>query len=105
MITQLSNIVVSLFTPFNYELVDYMGYDIKRFRKNITFLEVLVNRDGESNNIAPLYVDGAVTYFKELPIPSDTRGLQEVYKFMEDTKNPTKLFFIKTLKKLKFKHG
>lgn len=46
-----SNIVLSLFTPFNYELVDYMGYDIKRFRKNITFLEVLVNRDKQNSFI------------------------------------------------------
>ena len=52
-------------------------------KKNITFLEVLVNRDGESNNVAPLYVDGAVTFFNELPLPTEVKDIQKVYHFIE----------------------
>lgn len=88
-----ANIVLSLFTPYNYELRDYMGYDITIFRKNITFLEVLVNRDGESNNVAPLYVDGAVTYFNELPLPTDKAAIQQIYNFMDKTIKTSKSFF------------
>ena len=94
MITQLSNLVLSLFTPYNYELREYMGYDITKFRKNITFLEVLVNRNGESNNVAPLYVDGAVTYFNELPLPTDKAAIQQIYNFMDKTIKTSKSFFI-----------
>lgn len=79
-----SNIVMGLFTPYNYELKDYMGYDVTIFKKNLTFLEVLVNRDGESNNVAPLYVDGGVTYFNELPLPNDSERMSSVYRFIEN---------------------
>ena len=77
-----------------------MGYDITKFRKNITFLEVLVNRDGESNNIAPLYVDGGVTYFAELPLPTDKTALQQIYNFIKNLKID-KSFFMWTFNKLK----
>ena len=89
-----ANLVLSLFTPYNYELREYMGYDITKFRKNITFLEVLVNRNGESNNVAPLYVDGAVTYFNELPLPTDKASIQQIYNFMDKTIKTSKSFFI-----------
>lgn len=100
-----SNIVMSLYTPFNYELKEYMGYDITKFRKNITFLEVLVNRDGESNNITPLYVDGGVTFFAELPLPNEKGELQKVYNFISNTLHTSKSFFIWTKNKLNFKNG
>ena len=104
-----ANLVLSLFTPFNYELREYMGYDITKFRKNITFLEVLVNRDGESNNIAPLYVDGSVTYFNELPLPTDKEAIDKVYNFITKTKQLTSnvTFFTWTFNKLNkiFKNG
>ena len=96
-----ANLVLSLFTPFNYELRDYMGYDITKFKKNITFLEVLVNRNGESNNVAPLYVDGAVTYFSELPLPTNTAAIQQIYNFINKTINTSKSFFAWTKKQIK----
>ena len=89
-----ANLVMSLFTPYNYELKDYMGYDITKFKKNITFLEVMVNRDGESNNVAPLYVDGSVTYFKELPLPSDKQAISNIYEFIDRTMKVSKSFFM-----------
>lgn len=100
-----SNLVMSLFTPFNYELKEYMGYDITKFRKNITFLEVLVNRDGESNNVAPLYVDGGVTYFAELPLPSDKTALNLVYGFIDKNIQTSKSFFMWAMNKLIIKNG
>lgn len=40
-----SNVVLGLFSPFRFALKEYEGYDICRFRDNIRFLEVIVNRD------------------------------------------------------------
>lgn len=40
-----SNIVLGLFSPMRFGLTEYFGYDIKKFRDNIRFLEVCVNRD------------------------------------------------------------
>ena len=41
----MANIVLGLFSPFKFSLREYEGYDITKFRDNIRFLEVLVNRD------------------------------------------------------------
>lgn len=40
-----SNIVLGLFSPVRFGLREYEGYDITKFRDNIRFLEVCVNRD------------------------------------------------------------
>ena len=59
-----------------------IGYDIKYFKDNIRFLEILGGREGGGGTICPLYFDGAVNYFKELPKPKDTTGLNGVTKFI-----------------------
>ena len=53
--------------PFAFEVPDYLGFDISRLRGHARFLEIVLNREGESNDIAPLYFDGATNYFAELP--------------------------------------
>lgn len=40
-----SNLVLGLFSPFKFALKEYNGYDITKFRDNIRFLEVCINRD------------------------------------------------------------
>lgn len=40
-----SNVVLGLFSPFRFSLREYEGYDITKFRDNIRFLEMVVNRD------------------------------------------------------------
>lgn len=82
MITKLCNICLALFSPYAYELDNYLDYDITKFKDNIRFLEVLINRDGNSNGIIALYFDGAVNYFNELPRASDKSGLSKVYGYL-----------------------
>lgn len=66
-----ANVVLGLFSPFKYELREYMRYDITRLKDNVRFLEVLVNRGGSPGGMVALYFDGAVNYFSELPLPTD----------------------------------
>jgi hypothetical protein len=73
-----ANVVVGLFSPFRHEIPDYLGYDITFFKDNIRFLEILGGREGGAGTICPLYFDGAVNYFKELPLPNDNNSLQKV---------------------------
>ena len=40
-----ANLVLGLFSPFKFELPQYKGYDITKFKDNIRFLKVYVNRD------------------------------------------------------------
>lgn len=81
-----SNVVLGLFSPFRFALREYEGYDITKFKDNIRFLELIVNRDGEMGGLCPLYFDGAVCQFNELPKPDNKEELQKVYKYIESNK-------------------
>jgi hypothetical protein len=65
------------------------GYDITFFKDNIRFLEVIASREGGGNTMCPLYFDGAVNYFNELPPPSDIQAMERVKTFIRNNrKNP-----------------
>ncbi len=97
-----SNVVLGLFSPFRFALKDYEGYDISKFKDNIRFLEMIVNRDGEMGGLCPLFFDGAVCQFNELPRPEDKEGLQQVYNYLESLKSrkTNKSFFSFVIKKM-----
>lgn len=77
-----ANVVLGLFSPFRFGLPNYMEYDIKKFKDNIRFLEVIVNRDGEMGGMLPLFFDGATCTFKELPLPDDRIALDKWYAYL-----------------------
>ena len=97
-----SNVVLGLFSPFRFALKEYEGYDISKFKDNIRFLEMIVNRDGEMGGLCPLFFDGAVCQFEELPRPEDKSGLQQVYNYIESLKGrkTNKSFFSFAIKKI-----
>lgn len=95
------NMVIGLYSPFKYGLPEYEGYDITRFRNHIRFMEIIEDRDyGSNGNICPLYFDGAVSFFSELPKANDTVGLQKVYRFLEDNKKKKASLFMMMLNKI-----
>jgi hypothetical protein len=89
-----ANMVIGLYSPFKYGLKEYAGYDITRFRNHIRFMEVIEDRDyGANGQICPLFFDGAVSTFNELPLPTDTRGIEQVYSYLDArNKKPNKAF-------------
>lgn len=95
-----ANIVLGLFSPFKFELPQYKGYDITKFRDNIRFLKVYVNRDGEMGGVCPLFFDGAVCQFQELPRPDDKVRLSKVYDYIDKIRsnNINKTFFTYSVK-------
>lgn len=91
-----SNIVLGLFSPFRFALKEYEGYDISKFKNNIRFLEMIVNRDGEMGGLCPLFFDGTVCQFSELPRPDDNEGIKKVYEYLKKirhTNSTPKSFF------------
>ena len=78
----MANLVIGLFSPFKFGLPEYKGYDIKKFRDNIRFVEILVSRDGEMGGILPLFFDGATCTFKELPLPDNKTTLDKWYTYL-----------------------
>lgn len=80
------NLVIGLFNPFKYGLKEYEGYNITRFRNNIRFMIVIEDRDnGSAGQVCPLFFDGAVSVFTELPLPTNTAELDKCLEYIETT--------------------
>ena len=95
-------VMLGITSPYTHELPEYLGYDITKLRGNIRFLEVVLNREGESNGIVGLYFDGATNYFSELPLPRDGEGMRKVYSYIESTirKKSAAFLLVKAKRKL-----
>ena len=96
------SMMLGITNPYSHELETYLGYDIKKLKDSVRFLEVVLNREGASNGIIALYFDGKTCTFRELPPPNDKEALEKVYNYLEKLKNPKgKLFtwFNKLIKK------
>ena len=96
------SIMLGITNPYSHEINNYLGYDISKFKGNIRFLEVVLNREGQSNGIVALYFDGKTCTFKELPPPNDRESLEKVYNYLDKIRNrPNKvfMFFNKLFKK------
>ena len=84
------DVCLGLFSPFRFELPEYMGYDVRIFRDNIRFLEVLINRGGSPGGIVPLFFDGCTNFYSELPQPNDMNGLNAIYEYIKYIRSPRK---------------
>lgn len=88
-----ANVVLGLFSPFRFGITEYFDYDITQLKDHIRFLEVIANRDGEMGGLLPLWFDGAVCDFKELPKPDDKAKMAAIYaecKRLENLKTVAK---------------
>lgn len=92
-----ANIVFGLFSPERFGITEYGGYDITKIKDHIRFLEVLVNRDGAMGGITPIFFDGAVCDFEQLPNLADTNSptynqdkkfVEGVYKYVKTLDKP-----------------
>ena len=81
------SIMLGITNPFSHELREYLGYDINKFKGEFRCLEVVLNRNGSSNGICPLFFDGAIGYFSELPLPNNKIELDKVYKYLDKIRN------------------
>jgi len=80
-----ADLVLGLFDPSKFGLNTWLGYDIGTGLKNYgRFLYVIANRNGEMGGVCPLFFDGAVCDFEELPRPDEVTKIKEYYdKAME----------------------
>lgn len=78
--------LLGIFSPFKHEIPAYHGYDITKLKDNIRFLEIVLGREGGGGSLYPLYFDGAVDYFQELPSPENKRDMESVYKLINTLK-------------------
>lgn len=100
-----ADVVLGLFSPIRFGITEYFGYDITVLKDHIRFLEVIVNRNGEMGGILPLWFDGAVCDFKELPKPDDKVNIDKVYQYCKSLKTtsqkPKATLFLPVIKQVK----
>lgn len=77
------SVFLGITNPHAFEVESYRGYNTKELGGWCRFLEVVLNREGESNGYLPLYFDGAVNFFYPMPKPNDTLGLSTVYNLIK----------------------
>jgi replicative DNA helicase len=78
-----ADIVIGLFAPERYQIENYEGYDITKLQDNFRMLMFLKTRDGEANMRTPLFFDGKIGDFKELPKNNDTVNMKKVYEYVD----------------------
>lgn len=99
------SVMLGITNPSSFDLPDYMGYPIKdAFKGNIRFLEVVINRNGSSNGICPLFFDGATNDFRELALPNEKDKIDRVLSYLRNIRSntgnsPSPTLFIGNLKK------
>ena len=97
------DLCIGVFSPYKYNLHEYKGYNIDKFKDNIRFVTVLLNRNGLCNGVLPLYFDGAVNYFAPLCSPRNEGELQKVYNYLDKIRGKMGNIFL-LFNKFKFKN-
>ena len=76
------NIALGLFAPDRYKISEHNGYDITKFKDRYRSMNIMKSRDGIANKKLPLFFNGAVDFFKELPRLDDVVGMRRVYEYI-----------------------
>lgn len=79
-----ANLVLSIFDPSRFGLPSWMGYKINDvdqmgLQGYARFVKVERGRDGEQGGVCPLFFDGAVCNFEELPPPDNINEITKYY--------------------------
>lgn len=72
----MANLVIGLFDPSFFGLPSFNKYTIQDSTNTglfnyCRFAQLIRGRDGEQGGICPMFFDGAVCHFEELPLASD----------------------------------
>lgn len=87
-----ADLVLGLFDPSKFGLPTWLGYKIADtdgigLRNYGRFLYVIANRNGEMGGVCPLFFDGAVCNFEELPKPDDVNAVSKYYNAANNLKS------------------
>lgn len=72
------NMMLTLYAPSHYKIMQYERYDISKLKDRVRFLSVAANRDGQVGGTIALRFIGECAFFSELPRVDD-RELEKYY--------------------------
>ena len=74
-------VMLGITNPKAFDLPNYLGYDVTMLKDKLRILEVVLHRKGIANGLCPLYFEGSVCSFTELPKPNDPT-MADVYDYL-----------------------
>lgn len=77
------SVMLGITNPYAFEVPQYLNFDITKLKGYARFIEVVLNREGESNGVLGVYFDGAVNYFTPLPKYDNLQELNKVYQLIQ----------------------
>lgn len=95
------DICIGVNSPFRAEKKDWNGYNIMKFKDFFRYAEILINRQGSSGGVVPLFYLGKVCNWTELPLPNDTAELEKVYQYINKINSKNTLLFMHNKKSSK----
>ena len=76
------NVALGLFDPARYKIDNHNGYDITRLKDRYRSMNIMKSRDGIANKKLPLFFNGAVDFFKEMPKTDNIDGMNRVFEYV-----------------------
>lgn len=74
-------VLFGLTNPHAFELPQYLGYDINQLKDAFRVLEIVLARKGRANGLCPMFFNGAVNQYSEIPLPN-SREINQVYQYV-----------------------
>ena len=94
------NVMIGMTNPNSFELSYYYNYKIndggEGLKDNFRMLEIVLNRSGSANGLCPVFFNGAINEFKELPLPKD-KDIEKFYELAENMRKERRAITSKTL--------
>lgn len=89
-----ANVLIGITNPNAFKRSEYLGYAVNKggegLADNFRILEIVLNRNGRSNGLCPLFTDGAINDFRELPLPGD-ENIRKYYDYSKSLRTPQKI--------------
>lgn len=76
------NVALGLFDPARYKIDNHNGYDITRLKDRYRSMNIMKSRDGIANKKLPLFFNGAIDFFKEMPRTDNIDGMNRVFEYV-----------------------
>lgn len=74
------NMCIGINSPFDRKERNWEGYNIGMLKDWFRYAEILVNRGGSPGGIVPLFYDGKVNNWMEMPKADDAESMGKVYR-------------------------
>lgn len=86
-------VLIGITNPYAFGVPQYLNYDVQKLKDSFRVMEIVLARKGRANGVCPLYFNGAINQYAELPLPNETDKIQQIYSYIEGIKK-SKLFLI-----------